>query len=128
MQIMHFTAYKSIKITFKYAKMTKSKKDVKNASKIRLQNGTKNNNTSSHMLLVHCYAFGLSLQPFGLKKKFLEEGDPLDLFWPRRGSAPGQICPKKTTTFVRDRKYFISSKFHQNPSSGSGEEVENVFS
>ena len=29
--------------------------------KIWLQNGTKNNNTSSHMLLDHCYAFGLSL-------------------------------------------------------------------
>ena len=29
------------------------------------------------MLLDHCYAFGLSLLPAGLKKKFLEEGDPL---------------------------------------------------
>ena len=26
-----------------------------------------------------------------------------------------------------DHEYFIPSKFHQNPSSGSGEEVENVF-
>ena len=36
-------------------------KDVKNASKIWLQNEAKNNNTSSQMLLDHCYAFGLFL-------------------------------------------------------------------
>ena len=35
---------------------------------------------------------------------------------------------RKTTTLVRDHEYFISTKFHQNPSSGSGEEVENVKS
>ena len=35
---------------------------------------------------------------------------------------------RKTTTLVRDLKYFIHTKFHQNPSSGSGEEVENVNS
>ena len=35
---------------------------------------------------------------------------------------------RKTTTLVRDLEYFIHSKFHQNPSSGSGEEVENVNS
>ena len=36
----------------------------------------------------------------------------------------GQII----TTLVRDLEYFIHTKFHQNPSSGSGEEVENVNS
>ena len=35
---------------------------------------------------------------------------------------------RKTTTLVRDHEYFIPTKFHQNPSSGSGEEVENVKS
>ena len=35
---------------------------------------------------------------------------------------------RKTTTLVRDLEYFINTKFHQNPSSGSGEEVENVNS
>ena len=34
----------------------------------------------------------------------------------------------KTTTLVRDLEYFIHIKFHQNPSSGYGEEVENVNS
>ena len=33
---------------------------------------------------------------------------------------------RKTTTLVRDHGYFIPTKFHQNPSSGSGEEVESV--
>ena len=35
---------------------------------------------------------------------------------------------RKTTTLVRDLEYFIHTKFHQNPSSGSGEEVKNVNS
>ena len=34
---------------------------------------------------------------------------------------------RKTTTLVRDHEYFIPTKFHQNPSSGSGE-VENAKS
>ena len=33
---------------------------------------------------------------------------------------------RKTTTLVRDHEYFIPTKFHQNLSRGSGEEVENV--
>ena len=33
---------------------------------------------------------------------------------------------RKTTTLVRDHEYFIPTKFHQNLSSGSEEEVENV--
>ena len=33
---------------------------------------------------------------------------------------------RKTTTLVRDHEYFIPAKFHQNPSGGFGEEVENV--
>ena len=35
---------------------------------------------------------------------------------------------RKTTTLVRDLEYFIHTKFHKNPSSGAGEEVENVNS
>ena len=35
---------------------------------------------------------------------------------------------RKTTTLVGDLEYFIHTKFHQNLSSGSGEEVENVNS
>ena len=56
----------------------------------------------------------------------------------RRGPPVTYFCPaldppldgsgRKTTTLVRDLEYFIHPKFHQNPSSGSGEEVENVNS
>ena len=35
---------------------------------------------------------------------------------------------RKTTTLVMDHEHFIPTKFRQNPSSGSGEEVENVKS
>ena len=35
---------------------------------------------------------------------------------------------RKITTLVRDHEYFIPNKFHQNPPSGSGKEVENVKS
>ena len=39
----------------------------------------------------------------------------------------GWICPK-TTTLIREHGCFIPTKFHENLSSGSGEEVENVNS
>ena len=32
----------------------------------------------------------------------------------------------KTITLIRDLEYLMHTKFHQNPSSDSGEEVENV--
>ena len=35
---------------------------------------------------------------------------------------------QKITTLLRDHEYFIPTKFHQNPSSSFGEEVENVKS
>ena len=74
------------------------------------------------MLLDHRYAFGLSLLPPGLKKKFLEEGDTRDLIWHR----PGADLAKKKTATVRDHEYIIPTKLHQNPSIGTGEEVENA--
>ena len=54
---------------------------------------------------------------------------PRDLFLPRPRSAPGRISSSgwKTTTLVRDLEYFIHTKFHQNLSSSSGEEVKNVI-
>ena len=80
------------------------------------------------MLLDHCYAFGLSLYHSGLKKNFLKEGDPRDIFFCPALDPPLGGSGRKTTTLVRDHEYFIPTKFHQNPSSGSGEEVENVKS
>ena len=61
MQIKHSNAYKSIEIALKYTKMTKSKKTSKTRKKNWLQNGTKINNASSHMLLDHFHVFGLLL-------------------------------------------------------------------
>ena len=65
---------------------------------------------------------------FCLMKKFLEEWD---LPWPIFGpflDLPLDRSGRKTTTLVRDHENSITTKFHQNPSSGSGEEVENVKS
>ena len=66
------------------------------------------------MLIDHCYAFRLSLQPIGLKKKFLEEGDPVTYFCPALDPLLGG-SGLKTTTLVRDHEYFIPTKFHLNP-------------
>ena len=41
---------------------------------------------------------------------------------------PLGVSGRITTTLVRDHEYFIPTKFHQNPLSDSGEEVENVKS
>ena len=59
------------------------------------------------------------------RRSFFEEGDLLWTILARPGSAPGE-SGRKSTTLVRDHDYFIPTKFHQNLSSGSGEEVENV--
>ena len=61
------------------------------------------------------------------RRSFLKKETPRDLFWPSPGSVLGR-SGRKTTTLVRDHEYFIPTKFRQNPSSGSGEEVENVKS
>ena len=52
-------------------------------------------------------------------------GPPLTYFCPALDPHLGR-SGRKTTTLVRDHEYFIPTKFHQNPSNGSGEEVENV--
>ena len=68
--------------------------------------------------------FCLLLWPFGLKKSFYKKGTTRDLFLPRPVSAHGLIWPK--TTLIRDNEYFILTKFHKIPSSGSEDEVEIV--
>ena len=60
-------------------------------------------------------------------KKFPEEGDPVTYFCPAL-DPPLDGSGRKTTTLVRNLEFFMHSKFHQNPSTGSGEEVENVNS
>ena len=79
------------------------------------------------MLLDHCYAFGLSLKPSGLKKKFLEGGDPKTYFCPALDPTLGG-SGRTPPPLVRNQKYVIPTKFYQNPSIRSGEEVEKVKS
>ena len=61
------------------------------------------------------------------RRSFLKKGTPVTYFCPAL-DPPLDGSGRKTTTLVRDLEYFIHTKFHQNPSSGFGEEVENVNS
>ena len=56
-----------------------------------------------------------------------KEGTPRDLLL-AVVAPPVDGSGRKTTTLVGDHEYFIPTKFHQNPFSRSGEEVENVKS
>ena len=62
-----------------------------------------------------------------LEEKIFEEGYPFQHFWPRPGSTPEGIWISNTI-LVGDLEYIMYTNFHQNPSSGSREEVENVKS
>ena len=55
----------------------------------------------------------------------MKKGTPVTYFGPALDPPLGG-SGRKTTTLVRNLEYLIHTKFHQNPSSGSGEEVENV--
>ena len=61
------------------------------------------------------------------RRSFLKKGTPVTYFGPTLDLPLGG-SGRKITTLVRDHEYFIPTKFHQNPSSGFGEEVENVKS
>ena len=60
------------------------------------------------------------------RRSLLKKGTPMTYFCPAL-DPPLDGSGRKTTTLVRDLECFIHTKFHQNPSSGSGE-VENVNS
>ena len=103
-------------------------KDVKNVSKIWLQSGTKNNNIPSHMLLNHCYMHSVCCCSLPVcRRRFLKKGTPVTYFGPALDPPLGR-SGQKTTTSIRHLEYFMHIKFHQNPFSSSGEEVENVNS
>ena len=103
-------------------------KDVKNASKIWLRNGTKNNNTSSHMLLRSLLSIRFVAVAFRSEEEVCWRREPPVTYFGPALDPPLGGSGRKTTTLVRDHEYFIPTKFHQNPSSGFGEEVENVKS
>ena len=66
------------------------------------------------------------MKPSSLKK-FFEEGDPLDLFLPHPGSAPGRIWHKRPTN-VKSHEFFIPTKFRKHPpSNDSAVKADYVF-
>ena len=101
--------------------MTKSNKMC---PKLRLRIGTKNNNTSSYMLLEHCFAFGLLLSlPVWkkIKEKFLKKGTPFTIL-PHHGR-----IWQKCWTYVRSHDFFIHTKFREHSSSGPAAKADFVF-
>ena len=77
--------------------MTKSNTvQHQNMSKTRHQNGTKKN-TSSQMLLDHCYTFGLLLWPSNSKKKSFGEGPSLTYYGPALDPPLCGFCPTVNT-------------------------------
>ena len=59
------------------------------------------------------------------RRSLLKKGTPVTYFGPTL-DPPLIGSGRKTTTLIRDHEYFIPSKFNQNLSSGSGEEVKSV--
>ena len=106
--------------------MTKSKKTSKTRQKFDFRMEPK---ITTHFF-PHASRSLLCIQFVAVALRSEEEvswrrGPPLTYFGPALDPPLGG-SGRKTTTLVRDHEYFIPTKFHQNPSSGSGEEVENV--
>ena len=99
--------------------MTKSKKTSKTRQKFDFGMEPKVNNTSSLQFVAVAFR--------SEEEVSWRRGPPVTYFGPAL-DPPLEGSGRKTTTLVRDHEYFIPTKFHQNPSSGSGEEVENVKS
>ena len=69
--------------------------------------------TSSYNLVYHFRAYGLSLWPSGLRKKFLEKGDPPRPMFARHWSAFWRILRKNNNTYTKPwaiHVYQVSSK------------------
>ena len=59
------------------------------------------------------------------EEAFFKKGTPATYFGPAM-NPPLDGSGRKTTALVRNIEYIIHTKFHQNPSSSSGEEDDNV--
>ena len=92
-----------------------------------------------------CVQLGILRNQFGKKRYYLALGmgpnvgpkwRAVAIFFPSHdknvssgGILSARRCLRTRIFFLyglRDHEYFMHTKFHQNPSSGSGEEVENV--
>ena len=91
-------------------------------SKMKLCNWTKNNNTSSRLLL--CIRF--VAEAFWSEEVLWRRGPPVTYFCPAR-DPPLAISGLKTTTLVRNHEYLFPTKFHLY-SPGGSREVENAKS
>ena len=79
-------------------------------------------------LLLTCFWIIISVCCCSLpvwRRRFLKKGTPVTYFCPAL-DPPLNGFGRNTTTLVRDHEYFIPTKFRQNPSSRSGERVENM--
>ena len=66
----------------------------KHVKKLDIRMEQKSNNTSSQMLLDHCYRFGLLLWLSNPEEVVLWRSALIDLLWPCPGSTAGRIWPK----------------------------------
>ena len=79
------------------------------------------------MLLDHCHAFGFVAVAFQSEEEvLLEKGPLIDLFLLALDPPLGEVC-HKVYTQVRYDEYFIPTKFHKHPSSGSIVKADYVF-
>ena len=63
------------------------------------------NNTSSQMLLDHCYTFGLLLWPSNSEEEVLWRRALIDLLWPCPGSTTVRIWPPKSIQMCGSHEY-----------------------
>ena len=106
--------------------MTKSNTKHQIMSNTRHQNGTKNDNTSSQILLDHWSLLYIRFVAvaFQLWRRCpLEKGPSLAYYGPAFYTPLGGFC-QKINTNVRGHEYFISTKFGEYPSSTSDNVVK----
>ena len=106
--------------------MAKSKKKHQNVQKCNFGMELKitTRDVSRSLLCIRLVAVAFWLLVW--RRSILKKETPLDLFWPRPGSAPDK-SGQNALKHVRDLEYFIHTKFHQNPSSGSVAKTDYVF-
>ena len=119
LQIKLFTAKKSLEMALKYTKMTKSKKTSKRVKNLTSEWNQKwqhfFHNASRSLLCIWFVAVA-----FQSEEEVLWRMTLVTLFGPALD--PPLDGSWRKTTLVRDLEYFIHTKFHQNPSSGSGKD------
>ena len=96
-------------------------------SKTRRQNGTKNNNTSSQMLLDHCYTFGLLLWPSNSEEEVLLRRDPHRPIMALPFIHHWADLAQKSKQMCRGHENFIPTKFGKYSSSHFLVKADSVF-